>query len=101
MNGSGESAASAEVAVPREQKDRQAEEQHEIVEHGDDAGGEEIVQCIHVGGGARDETAHGRAVEKTHRQALEMLENFLAQVVHRFLADPLHDPHLNDTARQS
>ena len=95
MNGSGERVASAEIEVPREQEDRQAEQQHEIVEHRDDAGGEEIVQRVHVGRRARDEPPDRGAVEEAHRQALQMLENFLAQVVHRLLADPLHDPHLD------
>ena len=76
-------------------------EQDEIVEHGDDAGGEQIVQGVHVGGDARDQAADRAAVEKAHGQALQMLENFLAQVVHGFLADPLHDAHLDVLQRET
>ena len=66
-----------------------------VVDHGDDAGGEQIVQRVDVGGDARDQAADRAAVEEAHRQALQVLENFLAQVVHRLLADRLHDANLH------
>ena len=59
-----------------------------------DAGGEQIVERVHVGGHARDQPPHRAAVVKAHGQALQALEDLLAQVVHRLLADFLHHAHL-------
>ena len=69
-------------------------QQEGVIDHGGDAGGEEIVEGVHVGGDARDQAADRAAVVETHRQALQVLEDFLAQVVHGFLADLLHDADL-------
>ena len=50
-------------------------EEEEIVDHGDDAGGEEIVQGVDVGGDAGDQAADGVAVEVAHGQALDVGED--------------------------
>ena len=70
------------------------DEEEEIVDHGDDACGKEIVQGVHVGGDAGDEAADRIAVEIAHGQALDVRENFAAHVVHDLLADALHDADL-------
>ena len=80
--------------VHAQHDDDEEDQQEGVVDHGGDAGGEEVVQRVHVGGDARDQAADGAAVVEAHRQALQALEDFLAQVVHRFLADLLHDAHL-------
>ena len=58
-------------------------------------GCEEIVERVHVGGGARHQPPDRAAIEETHGQPLQMFEDFLAQVVHGFLSDPLHDADLH------
>src|SRR5216684_762515 len=70
-------------------------EEEEIVDHGDDAGSEEIVEGVHVRGHAGDEAADGIAVEIAHRQTLHVGEYFAAHVVHGLLADALHDANLD------
>src|SRR5215470_6764715 len=67
-------------AVPLEKHGRHGEEQHKIVEHGYHAGGEEVVQSIHVSRHAGHEAPDRSAVEEANRQSLEMLKNLLAQV---------------------
>src|SRR6266446_1046740 len=79
---------------PEEQTGHDREEE-KIIDHGDDAGGEEIVEGVDVGGDASDQAADGVAVEVAHRQALEVRENSGAHVVHGLLADALHDADLN------
>src|SRR5205823_6673064 len=69
--------------------------EEEIVDHGDHAGSEEVVQGVDVGGDASDQAADGVAVEVAHGQTLQMGENFAAHVVHGFLADMLHDADLD------
>ena len=73
---------------------RETKEHDEIVEHGRDAGGEQIVQRVNVCSGARNQPAHRIPIEKAEGQALQVLEDLLAQVVHDLLADPLHDAYL-------
>jgi hypothetical protein len=70
-------------------------EKEEIVDHGHDAGGEEIVEGIDVGGDARNQAADRIAIEVGHRQPLDMAEDRGAHVVHRLLADALHDANLD------
>jgi hypothetical protein len=70
-------------------------EEEEIVDHGDHAGGEEIIEGVDVSGYAGDEAADGVAVVVGHRQALQVRENSGAHVVHGLLADALHDANLD------
>ncbi len=84
------------------QHDEDEDDQQEgIVDHGGDAGGEEVVERVDVGGDAGDQAADGAAVIEAHRQTLQMVENFLAQVVHGFLADLLHHDALAGIAERS
>src|SRR4029077_12706126 len=70
-------------------------EKEEVVNHGDHACGEEIVEGVDVGGDAGDQPADGVAVVVGHRQALQVRENSGAHVVHGLLADALHDANLD------
>ena len=76
-------------------------EEEEIVDHGDDAGGEEVVEGVDVGGDAGDQAADGVAVEVGHRQPLDVTENRGAHVVHGLLADALHDANLDVLREES
>src|SRR6266403_827191 len=90
----GESVES-QAFVDREEQAGHDREEKEVIDHGNDAGGEEIVERIHVRGDARDQAADGIAVEIAHGQALHVGENFAAHVVHGLLADALHDADLD------
>jgi hypothetical protein len=70
-------------------------EEEKVVNHGDHAGGEEIVESVDVGGDAGDQPADGVAVVVGHRQALQVREDSGAHVVHGLLADALHDANLD------
>jgi hypothetical protein len=65
------------------------------VNHGDDAGGEQVIEGVHVSGDAGHEAADGVAVEVGHGQALQAAKDFAAHVVHGFLTDALHDADLD------
>ncbi len=84
-----------ETLVDFEQQAGHDDEKKEVVDHGDDASSEEIVEGIHIRGDARDQPADGVAVKVAHRQALHMAEDFTAHVVHGLLADALHDANLD------
>src|SRR6266567_330325 len=71
------------------------DEEKEVVDHGDDAGSEKIVEGVDIRGDAGDQAADGIAVEIAHRQALHVAEDFAAHVVHGLLADALHDANLD------
>src|SRR5207253_3362675 len=64
------------AAVDLEEQHGHDHEEEEVVDHGDDACGEKIVESIDVGGDARNETADGVAVKVAHRQTLHVAENF-------------------------
>src|SRR5258708_777665 len=83
------------TAVDLEEQAGHDHEEKEVVNHGNDAGREEIVEGIDVRGDARDEPAYRIAIEVAHRQALHMAEYFAAHVVHGLLADALHDTNLD------
>ena len=71
------------------------EAQHQqIAENGDQAGGEQVVQHVHVGGDARDQAAHGIAVVESDVELLQVRHQLPAQVEHGLLADALHQVHL-------
>src|SRR6266446_1825183 len=84
-----------QAAVDGEEQAGHDREKEEIVDHGNNASGEEIVEGIHVRGDTRDQAADGITVEIAHRQALHVGENFAAHVVHGLLANALHDANLD------
>jgi len=67
----------------------------EVVDHGHDAGREQIVQSIDVGCNARNQPADRVAVEIAHGQFLQVTEDFAAHVVHGLLPHALHDANLH------
>jgi len=74
------------------QHDAQNSEEHEqVFEDGNDAGGEHLIQRIHVGGNAGHETSHGVLIEESNVEALQMAKDLAAQIEHHFLTGPLHE----------
>ena len=79
--------------------DAQDEEQHQhVAEDGDQAGGEQVVQHVHVGGHAGDQAAHRIAVVEGEVEVLQVLHELAAQVEHGELAGVLHEVHLDELA---
>ena len=66
----------------------------DIAENSHHAGGEQVVQHIHVRSDPRHQPAHGVAVKEAHLQALEVRKKLLAQVVHHALPHHLHGERL-------
>ena len=99
MNGKHGECVECQPGVDGKQQDGHHRQQEKIVDHGHDAGREQVVQRVHVGGDARHQPAHGIPVEIAHRQALQAPEDLRAHVVHGLLADALHDADL-DVLRQ-
>ena len=71
------------------------DEHEEVVDDGEHAGGEHLVDGVHVGGEARDQAADGVRVEEADVHALHVAEDLAAQVEHDLLAGPLHQVGLN------
>ena len=84
----------SETPIDFQHDSGEEDQENRVVEHGGHAGSKQIVERVHIGGHARDQTPDGRTVVKTHRHALEMPEDFLAQVIHGLLAHALHHAHL-------
>ena len=59
-------------------------------------GSEHFVQCVHVGGDARDQSSHRILVVKANVHLLEVTENLAAQIEHYFLSGPLHEIGLQE-----
>ena len=72
-------------------------EDEDILEDGEDAGGEHLVERVDVGGDAGDETADGVVIEEGGVHALQMAEDLAAHVEHDLLAGPLHEVGLQRT----
>ena len=76
--------------------------QHEdVLEDGDDAGGEHFVQRIHVGGDAGDQPSDGILVEEGDVHVLQVAENLAAEVEHHLLPGPLHQVSLQEFKHKS
>ena len=70
------------------------EEREEVAEDGDHAGGEELVDGVHVGGHARHQPADRVLVEEADVQPLQVRVDLAAQVHHHALAGHLQDVDL-------
>ena len=66
-------------------------EGEDVLEDGEHAGGEHLVERVDVGGEAGDEAADGVAVVEGGRHALQVAEDLAAHVEHDLLAGPLHE----------
>ena len=72
------------------------DEQKDVLEDGQDAGGEHLVESIDVGGDAGDEFADGVAIEEGRMHGLDMAEDLAAEIEHDFLSGPLHEVGLDE-----
>ena len=82
--------------VDGEHHDGHDGQHEEVVDDGQNAVGEHVVDGVHVGGQARDQAAHGVDVEEAHVHALHVAEDVAAQVEHDLLAGPLHQVGLDE-----
>ncbi len=83
-------APQGEVPVEQEKHGDDAEEQEEVAENRHQAGGEQLVERLDVGGRPGHQAADRLAVEEADRQLLEVAEHVAPQVRHHPLA---HQPH--------
>ena len=72
------------------------DEQDDVLEDGEDAGGEHLVERIDVGGDAGDEAADGVFVEEADVLQLDVAEDLAAEIEHDLLAGPLHEVGLDE-----
>src|SRR5207253_4044231 len=70
--------------------DDDAGQYENVFDDRDHAGGEQLVERVHVGGDASDQAAYRIAVEESDVHLLQMAEDLAAQVEHHLLAGPLH-----------
>src|SRR6516225_913006 len=85
----------SQMSIDFEQQASHDREQKEVVDHGDDPRGKEVVERIDIGGNPSYQAADRIAIEVAHRQALHVAENLAPHVVHGLLAHPLHDANLH------
>ena len=71
-------------------------EGEDVLEDGEDAGGEHLVEGVDVGGDASDQATHWIAVEEADVHALDVAEDLAAQIEHDLLSGPLHQVGLNE-----
>ena len=71
-----------------DQRQRAREERHDAVR-------DELVECLHVVGQARDQHARLAAAEEADRLALQVREDAQPQVLQRALPDPAHEVGLH------
>jgi hypothetical protein len=93
----------------REQRQRPAHGEHDghdegeredIFKDSEHAGGEHLIERIHVRGDAGDEPAHGCAVKEGDRHGLDVTEDLAAQIEHDLLPGPLHQVGLDELQRE-
>ena len=71
-------------------------EHEEVVDDGQDAVGEHVVDGVNVGGEAGDQAADGVDVKEADVHALHVAEDVAAQIEHDLLAGPLHEVDLEE-----
>ncbi len=76
-------------------EDDEGERQH-VADDGDQAGSEQVVEHVDIGGDAGDETAHRVAVVECEIEGLQVFHQLLAQIEHGKLAGVLHDIGLRE-----
>ncbi len=80
--------------------DDEAQHQQVAQDH-QQAGGEQLVKRVHVGGDARDQAAHRIVIVEGKVQSLQARHHFAPQVEHGFLPHPLHDELLAEVAEHA
>jgi hypothetical protein len=80
-----------QLRVQVRHRDHDPDQRDQVPERGHHAGGEQLVEHVHVVRDARHQPADRIAVEVGERQPLQVAEQPHAQVEHDVLADALHD----------
>ncbi len=75
----------------RQHDHHDAEQDKDVFEDSEDAGGEHLVQRVHVRSETGDQTADGVAIKEGDVHALQVAEDLRTHVVHDLLAGPLHE----------
>ena len=101
MNGSTANVISASFQFMHSITPRMPEEHEQVFEDRDHAGGEHLIQRVHVGGDARYQAADRVLVEEGDVQALQMAEDLAAEIEHHFLPGPLHEVGLQELEQES
>ena len=65
-----------------------ADQHEDVFEDRDHAGGEHLVQSVHIAGDAGDQAADRVLVEERDVQLLQVAEDFSPQIEHHLLARP-------------
>ena len=81
--------------------DENAQQDEDVFEDRDHAGGEHFVQRVHVAGDAGDQAADRVLVEEGDVQALQVAEDLAAQIEHHLLSGPLHDVGLGELEQEA
>ncbi len=80
---------------------RHHEHQHQqIAQNHQQAGREQFVECVDIGGDARDHASHRIAIVESDIQPLQVRHQLAAKIEHGFLPDPLHEVLLAEIAHQ-
>ncbi len=87
--------AGEQRAQPEHDGDDEAQHQH-VAQDGDQAGGEQVVEHVDIGGDAGDQAAHRVVVVEGQVETLQVLHELLAQVEHGELAGVLHQVRLRE-----
>ena len=77
-----------------EHRDNHETQHQNVADNGDQAGGEQIVQHVHIRRDARDQPAHRILIEIGDVQRLQMRHQLPPQIEHGPLAGPLHQVRL-------
>ena len=80
--------------------DDEAQHQQVAQDH-QQAGREQLVEGVHVGGDTGDQAAHRVVIVEGKIQALQPRHHFAPQVEHGFLSHPLHDVLLAEVAKHA
>ena len=83
-----------QLEVDARHGDQDAEQREQVAEDGHHAGGEQLVEHVHVAGDAGEQAPHRMAVEEGDRQALQVPEQPHPEIHHDALADVLHELRL-------
>ena len=82
--------------VDAQHHDAHDAEGEEVVDDGQNAGGEHFIDGVHVGRQPGDQPPHRMGIEEGHVKLLHVAEDVAAKIEHDLLPDPLHEIRLNE-----
>ena len=90
-----------QLPVHAQHNSQNSQEHEQVFKNRDHAGGEHFIQCVHVGGNARDQAADRILIVESDVHALQVAEDLAAQIEHYFLSGPLHEVGLQELKHES